>query len=200
MLFEKENLIESEKEIKLQIYVEQLTNDLYRNKKIEVDSKKILELLSYLTSNENISTEMKTAIEYQNRKITDILHKKEVEQLKKYIKYLEQNSAEIKQKNTELAEKNAEIEKLKKVLDEKYIFVAGARTVYDRLMGLDKEDIVKNDLALRNEIYQHIEDNDKKDKIIDLMAEEIKERKYVFTNKTKKDIKQYFERKATNNG
>lgn len=37
---------------------------------------------------------------------------------------------------------------------------------------------------------------EKKDKIIDLMAEEIKERKYVFTNKTKKDIKQYFERKS----
>ena len=117
MLFEKENLIESEKEIKLQIYVEQLTNDLYRNKKIEVDSKKILELLSYLTSNENISTEMKTATEYQNRKITDILHKKEVEQLKKYIKYLEQNSAEIKQKNTELAEKSAEIERLNRQID-----------------------------------------------------------------------------------
>lgn len=31
---------------------------------------------------------------------------------------------------------------------------------------------------------------------IDLMAEEIKERKYVFTNKTKKEIKQYFERKS----
>ena len=39
-------------------------------------------------------------------------------------------------------------------------------------------------------------DNEKKDKIIDLMAEEIKERKYVFTNKTKKDIKQYFESKV----
>ena len=117
MLFEKENLIQSEKEIKLQIYIEQLTNDLYRNEKIEVDSKKILELLSYLTSNENISTEMKTATEYQNRKITDILHKKEVEQLKKYIKYLEQNSAEIKQKNTELAEKSAEIEKKDKIID-----------------------------------------------------------------------------------
>lgn len=111
---------------------------------------------------------------------------------------LKENSAEIEQKNTELAEKNAEIERLEKVLDEKYIFVTEARTVYARLMSLDKEDIVKNDLALRNEIYQHIEDNDKKDKIIDLMAEEIKERKYVFTNKTKKEIKQYYERKSEN--
>ena len=118
MLFEEENLIPSETERKLQIYIEQLINDLYEKEKIEVNSKKLLELLSYLTSNENISTEMKTATEYQNRKITDILHKKEVEQLKKYIKYLEQNSAEIKQKNTELAEKNAEIEKKDKIIDE----------------------------------------------------------------------------------
>ena len=118
----------------------------------------------------------------------------------------------IKQ-NTELAEKNAEIERLEKVLDEKYIFVTEARTVYARLMSLDKEDIVKNDLALRNEIYQHIEDNDKKDKIIDLMAEyifqnvdveeDICNSAYVeCTQETAQDItcinciKQYFERKS----
>ena len=173
MLFEKENLIQSEKEIKLQIYIEQLTNDLYRNKKIEVDSKKILELLSYLTSNENISTEMKTATEYQNRKITDILHKKEVEQLKKYIKYLEQNSAEIKQKNTEIAEKSAEIEKYK--------------DLYNKAL----EDLVKAD-----------RENIKKDKQIDLMADNLvgmtfsdKENiEIIFDNK--EDIKQYFERKS----
>lgn len=104
MLFEKENLIQSEKEIKLQIYIEQLTNDLYRNEKIEVDSKKILELLSYLTSNENISTEMKTATEYQNRKTTDILHKKEVEHLKKYIKYLKENSIPVQKVKDKIEE------------------------------------------------------------------------------------------------
>lgn len=123
---------------------------------------------------------------------------------------LKENSAEIEKKNTELAEKNAEIERLEKVLDEKYIFVTETRTVYARLMSLDKEDIVKNDLALRNEIYQHIEDNDKKDKIIDLMAEEINETdrgyidycqfKMVCDRNCKECIKQYFERKATNNG
>ena len=126
---------------------------------------------------------------------------------------LKENSAEIEQKNTELAEKNAEIEKLKKVLDEKYIFVQGARTVYGRLMSLDKEDIVKDDLALRNEIYQHIEDKEKKDKIIDLMAD------YIATLDIEEDIcvnvendncdkmsfgecedciKKFFERKAKN--
>ena len=41
---------------------------------------------------------------------------------------------------------------------------------------------------------------EKKDKIIDLMEEELKERRYIFMNIPKKEIKQYFERKATNNG
>ncbi len=134
--------------------------------------------------------------------------------LETVLNMLKENSAEIEQKNTELAEKNAEIEKLKKVLDEKYIFVQGARTVYGRLMSLDKEDIVKDDLALRNVIYHHIEDNEKKDKIIDLMAEAMDKIqdpqvcKYcdnkinlnhgycTDAGKCKKGIKQYFERKS----
>ena len=137
------------------------------------------------------------------------------ENIETILSMLKENSAEIEQKNTELAEKNAEIEKLKKVLDEKYIFVQGARTVYGRLMSLDKEDIVKDDLALRNEIYQHIEDKEKKDKIIDLMAD------YIATLDIEEDIcvnvendncdkmsfgecedciKKFFERKTTNNG
>ena len=135
--------------------------------------------------------------------------------LETVLSMLKENSAEIEQKNTELAEKNAEIEKLKKVLDEKHIFVQGARTVYGRLMSLDKEDIVKDDLALRNEIYQHIEDKEKKDKIIGLMAD------YIATLDIEEDIcvnvendncdkmsfgecedciKKFFERKTTNNG
>lgn len=36
----------------------------------------------------------------------------------------------------------------------------------------------------------------KKDKMIDLMAEEIKERNYNFTNKSLKEIKQHYERKV----
>lgn len=145
-----------------------------------------------------MTKEQEEAIEYLEESV--LIYKNTIPKISKSIEtvlsMLKENSAEIEQKNTELAEKNAEIERLEKVLDEKYIFVTEARTVYARLMSLDKEDIVKNDLALRNEIYQHIEDNDKKDKIIDLMTEEIKERKYVFTNKTKKEIKQYFERKS----
>ena len=145
-----------------------------------------------------MTKEQEEAIEYLEESV--LIYKNTIPKISKAIEtvlsMLKHNSAEIEKKNTELAEKNAEIERLEKVLDEKYIFVTEARTVYARLMSLDKEDIVKNDLALRNEIYQHIEDNDKKDKIIDLMAEEIKERKYVFTNKTKKEIKQYYERKS----
>ena len=114
-----------------------------------------------------------------------------------------------------LKEKDKEIESLEKTLDEKYIFVTGARTLYAGLMSLDKENIVKDDLKLRNEIYQHIEDKEKKDKQIDLMAEYIANRdndedicKYqvaewcedeedgVLVEVCRKCIKQYFERKC----
>ena len=111
-----------------------------------------------------------------------------------------------------LKEKDKEIESLEKTLDEKYIFVTGARTLYAGLMSLDKENIVKDDLKLRNEIYQHIEDKEKKDKQIDLMAEYIAtldiDEDICMNNKInsewcnedytncKKCIKQYFERKC----
>ena len=113
-----------------------------------------------------------------------------------------------------LKEKDKEIESLEKTLDEKYIFVTGARTLYAGLMSLDKENIVKDDLKLRNEIYQHIEDKEKKDKQIDLMAEYIASRDNdedicthqiadwckdeedgVLIEVCRKCIKQYFERK-----
>lgn len=92
MLSEYQNLVPSEKEKRLQVFINQLTYDLYNNEKIEVDSKRLLELLSYLTSNENISTQMKSAIEYQNKRISDVLNKIQVEKFKDYIKYLEENS------------------------------------------------------------------------------------------------------------
>ena len=95
MLNEYENLVPTEKEMELRVFINQLTDDLYSNEKIEVDSKKLLELLSYLTSNENMSIQMKSAVEYQNTRITDILHKKEVGHLKKHIKYLQENSIPV---------------------------------------------------------------------------------------------------------
>lgn len=94
MLFENENLVPSEKEMRLQIYINQLVNDLFNNEKIEVNSKDLLELLSYLTSNEEISSEMKTATEYQHRNIEAILHKREVDMLKKRLKQVEEENTE----------------------------------------------------------------------------------------------------------
>lgn len=102
MLNEYQNLVPSEKEMKLRVFINQLTNDLYNNEKIEIDSRNLLELLSYLTSNENISTQMKSALEYQNSRITDILHKKEVDHLKEYIKYLEEHSIPVQKVNDEI--------------------------------------------------------------------------------------------------
>ena len=102
MLNEYQNLVPSEKEMKLRVFINELTNELYNNEKIEIDSKKLLELLSYLTSNENISTQMKSAIEYQNRRIVDILHKKEVNHLKDYIKYLKVHSIPVQKVNDEI--------------------------------------------------------------------------------------------------
>lgn len=110
MLYEEGNLVPSEKEVKLKLYINKLINDLYNNEKIEVDSENLLELLSYLTSDETISTQMKTCVEVQNRIITDILHKREVEHLKKYIEYLKENSIpkqKVKEK-LERAEKENE--------------------------------------------------------------------------------------------
>lgn len=105
MLNEYQNLVPSEKEMKLRVFINQLTNDLYSNEKIEVDSQKLLELLSYLTSSENISKQMKSAVEYQQRKITDILNKKQVEKLKDYIKYLKEHSISV-QKVKEVLQNN----------------------------------------------------------------------------------------------
>lgn len=92
MLNELQNLALTKKEKQLQVFINQLTNELYNNEKIEVDSKKLLELLSYLTSNENISKQMESAVEDIHRRTTDILNKKQTEKFKDYIKYLEENS------------------------------------------------------------------------------------------------------------
>lgn len=92
MLNELQNLVPTEKELKLQVFINQLTNDLYNKEKVEVDSKKLLELLSYLTSEENISTQMKSAIEYQNKRISNVLNKIQVERFKDYIKHLEEKT------------------------------------------------------------------------------------------------------------
>ena len=57
-----------------------------------------------------MSTPMKTALEYQNSIITDILHKKEVEHLKKYIKYLKENSIPVQKVKDKIEELKKEYE------------------------------------------------------------------------------------------
>lgn len=51
------------------------------------------------------------------------------------------------------------VKELEKVLDERFVYVTGARTVYGRLMQLSKEIIVKDDLKNRNEIKRLLKEN-----------------------------------------
>ena len=146
MLNELQNLVLTEKEIKLQAFIGQLTYDLYNSEKIEVDSKKLLELLRYLTSNENISTQMKSAVEYQHSRIVDILHKKEVELLEKHIKYLEEDSIPVQKVKDK-------IEDLKRQRRE-----LGFKTY------LKREDMLNDDRAIVREISvleELLEENNK---------------------------------------
>ena len=63
-----------------------------------------------------------------------------------------------------------------------------------------KFNLVKDLETVLSMLKEKDKEIEKKDKIIDLMEEELKERRYIFMNIPKKEIKQYFERKATNNG
>ena len=115
---------------------------------------------------------------------------------------LKENSAEIHQKNTELAEKNAEIEKYKKLLADNL-----AKCVNDHIKAKHKAD---TDLEYLNIGWQL--ELEKKDKMIDLMAEYISDldidedicKKQSDNNcddinrevECKECIKQYFERKV----
>ena len=122
------------------------------------------------------------------------------EDIETVLNMLKENSAEIHQKNTELAEKNAEIEKYKKLLADNL-----AKCVNDHIKAKHKAD---TDLEYLNIGWQL--ELEKKDKMIDLMAEEMKKRatcplddynydldcENKFNNNTKECWKQYFERKV----
>ena len=103
---------------------------------------------------------------------------------------LKENSAEIHQKNTELAEKNAEIEKYKKLLADNL-----AREVNNSIKAKEKADTDLDDL---NKGWQV--ELEKKDKMIDLMAEELQKHIFVLydgdTITSKKGIIQHYERKV----
>ena len=130
------------------------------------------------------------------------LYKNRVKQFETVLNMLKENSAEIHQKNTELAEKNAEIEKYKKLLADNL-----ARNLNDSIKAKEKAD---TDLEYLNIGWQL--ELEKKDKMIDLMAEYISDldidedicKKQSDNNcddinrevECKECIKQYFERKV----
>lgn len=89
MLFEKENLVCSEREIKIQFFIRELMNKFYQaDETIVVDKEMLLETLSFLTSSENITSSTKTAVEELHRNVSNMLLQKENEYLKDYIKKL----------------------------------------------------------------------------------------------------------------
>lgn len=126
------------------------------------------------------------------------------ESLETVLNMLKENSAEIHQKNTELAEKNAEIEKYKKLLADNL-----ARNLNDSIKAKEKADTDLDDLDKGWKV-----ELEKKDKMIDLMAEYISDldidedicKKQSDNNcddinrevECKECIKQYFERKVEN--
>ena len=131
MLYEEKNLVPSEKEKRLQIYTNQLINDLHKSKKIEVNSIDLLILLSYLTSDNNISSEMKTATEICNRNIIDILHKKEIDKLKNEIKYMEKNYIPNKKISKRIKELEKEAEQNLNWQDEIYYAIGELKNLLE---------------------------------------------------------------------
>lgn len=127
------------------------------------------------------------------------------EDIETVLNMLKENSAEIHQKNTELAEKNAEIEKYKKLLADNL-----ARNLNDSIKAKEKANTDLEDLNIGWQL-----ELEKKDKMIDLMAEYISDldidedicKKQSDNNcddinrevECKECIKQYFERKAEEN-
>ena len=96
------------------------------------------------------------------------------ENIETILSMLKENSAEIEQKNIELAEKNAEIEKKDKIID----------------LILDKVNLNYVEIFYNNEVKEIIEIYEKTKNTNNLSGLELR----------KSCIKQYFERKATNNG
>ena len=123
------------------------------------------------------------------------------EDLETVLNMLKEKDAEIHQKNTELAEKNAEIEKYKKLLADNL-----AREINNSIKAKEKADTDLDDLDKGWKV-----ELEKKDKMIDLMAEYISDldidedicKKQSDNNcddinrevECKECIKQYFERK-----
>lgn len=147
-------------------------------------------------------------IEIEHSNWIGITNQKAIETV---LNMLKENSAEIQQKNTELAEKNAEIEKYKKLLADNL-----AKELNNSIKAKEKADTDLDDLnkgwQVELEKYKQLynkalddavitaHDNMKKDKMIDLMAEELQKHIFVLydgdTITSKKGIIQHYERKV----
>lgn len=122
------------------------------------------------------------------------------EDIETVLNMLKENSAEIHQKNTELAEKNAEIEKYKKLLADNL-----ARNLNDSIKAKEKADTDLDDLDKGWKV-----ELEKKDKMIDLMAYDLADyvmyyeydkcRSPLMIKDKSEELKEYYERKATNDG
>ena len=113
-------------------------------------------------------------LKQRNEKQVQITTYNLFENIETILSMLKENSAEIEQKNIELAEKNAEIEKKDKIID----------------LILDKVNLNYVEIFYNNEVKEIIEIYEKTKNTNNLSGLELR----------KSCIKQYFERKATNNG
>lgn len=108
MLNEFKNIIPTKEEMEIHFYINNLVEELFKNNKVSVNSKKLLKLLSYLTGERNISSYMKTALEYKNKNIQNYIYKEKEEHLNEIIK----NQANI------IKEKDKLIKDIEKLLTE----------------------------------------------------------------------------------
>lgn len=81
MLFEDENLINREQECRLRIIINDILNKAYLKDEIDIKSENLIELLYYLTDNTKISTDMRSAIEYEHIRMGDVLHKRQIKRI-----------------------------------------------------------------------------------------------------------------------
>lgn len=110
--------------------------------------------------------------------------KEAIETMKRWIEYEKQNKDKINKAN-ELIEIQETVLNLIQKQDKE---IEHWKKGFERELEDNRKntcELLKQDLIIRE-----------KDKQIDLMAKEIKERNYNFANKNIKEIKQYFERQA----
>lgn len=85
MLNEFKKIIHTNEEMEILYYLNNLVEELFKNNKVTVNSKKLIKLLSYLTGEQNISSSMKTALEYNNKNIQNYIYKVKEEHLNEII-------------------------------------------------------------------------------------------------------------------